>query len=201
MPKIGIFGGTFNPVHSGHLAAAKEARKKLKLKKIIFIPGGLLPHKKNQEIALSNHRYEMVKLAIKGKKYFEVSPMEIYKKAISYSIETILALKKKYQKNTELVFLLGADAMLNIKTWKQPRKVLKLCHFFVLKRAGYPISDMIKKLAKIKIYKDKDYKVLNIKSPDISSTEIRKLIKNGLDTGNFIPKEVKKYIHEHRLYQ
>lgn len=201
MKKIGILGGTFDPIHNGHLKVAKEAVRKLNLDKIIFIPGGNPPHKKNTEVASSKHRFEMVRIAVKDVKYFALSSIEINKKGKSYSIETITRLLKKYKGKAELSFLLGIDAMEEILTWKRPRIVLKLCRFIVLKRAGFSFLKMQKKLSRIKIFKNKDYGILKVKSIKLSSSEIRKSVKNGADITGMVPEKVKKYIYGHKLYR
>jgi nicotinate-nucleotide adenylyltransferase len=134
--RLGILGGTFNPVHFGHLAAAEEVRDRLKLEKIIFIPSFLPPHKIDDDIPSAVQRQEMVRLAIKGNAHFTVSDMEIRRGGRSYTIDTIRTLQQLHP-GAELYFLSGLDAFLEIRTWKDWDKLMAFCSFVVLSRDGY----------------------------------------------------------------
>lgn len=200
MKRIGLFGGTFNPVHIGHIKIADDARKKLKLNKVIFIPTGVPPHKSTKDICSILDRLKMVKLAISKNKYFEVSKTEIKSKEKSYSIETISKFKRRYGYNTKFFFLLGIDAMFEISTWKKAREVVKLCTFACLNRPCYSVKKLKRKLLKEGFGLDKDFIYLKVPSLKISSTEIRSRIKLGLPAKNMLPLEVEKYIRRKGLY-
>lgn len=200
MKRIGIFGGTFNPIHNAHIKIADESRKKLKLAKVIFVPTGIPPHKSKKDISSALDRLKMVKLAIAKNKYFEISKTEIMSHRKAYSINTISKFRKKYGKNTRLFFLLGIDAMLEISTWRKAKDVVKLCKFVCLTRPGYKVKKLKEKLFKEGFVLKKDFKYLKVSSLKISSTEIRNRIKFGLTVRNMLPIEVEKYIREKYLY-
>ena len=131
--KIGIMGGTFNPIHLGHLILSEYIRDELGLDKIIFIPTGHPPHKDSREIASGLHRKAMVELSIKNNPYFFLSSLELDKKDTSYTIDTVLELKAKYT-NDELFMIIGADSLFGLNTWKNYRKLLKEVDFIVADR-------------------------------------------------------------------
>lgn len=187
---VGIFGGTFNPIHNGHLLIAEDVREKLNLDKVLFIPAENPPHKKVNNLADSCHRLEMVKLAIKGNPYFSVSDIEIKRGGVSYSIETIKTLKEVYQKGTKFFFIMGADSILEFMEWKEWESLLGLCNFVVVPRPGYECDESL----------FKNVVFLQAKMFDISSTEIRKKIEANQSIRYLVPDVVAKYIEGHKLY-
>lgn len=215
--RIGVFGGTFNPIHNGHLAAAEEVRLRLKLDMILFVPSSLPPHKHEEALPTAEHRLEMVRLAIAGNAHFALSDIEIQRGGKSYTIDTIEALRQAWS-DAELFFITGIDAFLDIQTWYQWRKLLSLCHFVVIARPGYHFVDLVRldflnsaagELLKIdqgavpgaivsagafSIYLE------NLPLHDISSTEIRTAAKQGKDIKYFLPDTVLTYIIKKRLY-
>jgi len=140
---IGIFGGTFNPIHLGHLIIAGKVRESLNLEKIIFVPAHYPPHKKAPEIG-SLHRYRMVKLAISNNFYFVASKIELEREGKSYTIDTVNALKKMYLPEKDFYFILGLDAYLETGSWKDIEKLKKLVTFVVVKRPGYENNSKFK---------------------------------------------------------
>jgi nicotinate-nucleotide adenylyltransferase len=194
--RIGILGGTFNPIHYGHLVIASEVKDRLKLDKVIFVPTGKAPHKKIKG-ATADERYEMVSLAIKGNPSFEVSPIEIEKSKIvdrpTFTLETIREFRRIYGKKGKIYFIVGLDEMLKISTWKEPEKLLKLCKFVVVTRPGYDSGRLDKRTAS---------KVIMQQVPglDISSSDIRKRIKAGKPVRYLLPQKVEEYICKKRLY-
>jgi len=197
MKKIGIIGGTFNPIHLAHLYIAYEAKLKLGLDKVIFMPVGSPPHKNNKEIVGASLRYEMVKEAIKNYEDFEISDYEIKKEGSSYTFETLEYLKNY---DNELYFITGADCLLTIEKWNQPQKILNLSKFVVFNRGGYSKDELLKQKEEI----DKKYNTnvifLDIINLEISSSMIRKRIKEGKRVDFFIPKNVLNIILQNRLY-
>ena len=139
--RLGILGGTFNPIHLGHLAAAEEVRDRLKLEKVIFIPSFLPPHKIEEDMPSAVQRQEMVRLAIKGNPHFTVSDMEIRRGGRSYTIDTIEALRQAHI-GADLYFITGLDSFLEIGTWKEWQRLMALCSFVVLSREGYRFRDI-----------------------------------------------------------
>ncbi|MDP7349462.1 MAG: nicotinate-nucleotide adenylyltransferase, partial [Nitrospinota bacterium] len=135
--RVGILGGTFNPIHFGHIYPTSEAARKLNLDKVLFIPAYSPPHKPDGEIISAHHRKNLIKLAIEDYPYFELSPLEIDRKGISYSVDTVSALRKK---DDSFFFIIGLDAFLEIDTWKEADRLLKSCNFIVVTR-DEPVSD------------------------------------------------------------
>ena len=133
---LGLLGGSFNPVHNGHLAIAHQTREALGLDQILFIPTSHPPHKPNASLAPARDRYEMVRLAIASDPSFAISDVEIRRPGKSYSIDTIRLLQKEYGAQTQLFFLIGLDAFLDFPSWRDPLALLELCQFVVLSRPG-----------------------------------------------------------------
>ena len=215
--RLGILGGTFNPIHSGHLAAAEEVRDRLKLEKVIFMPSFLPPHKIDEDIPSAVQRQEMVRLAIKGNAHFTVSDMEIRRGGRSYTIDTIEALLQSHL-GTELYFLTGLDSFLEIKTWKDWDRLLTLCSFVVLSRDGYWFRDMAQlgfpdvpeqELSALDA-REKDQVVIGggntrvylerVPFYDISATDIRTRVREGRSIKYHLPETVEHYIIENKLY-
>ncbi|MDD5491803.1 MAG: nicotinate-nucleotide adenylyltransferase [bacterium] len=191
--KIGLFGGTFDPIHNGHLKIAGIVQQELGLDKVIFIPAGILPHKAQSQ-ATAKDRLSMVKLSLRNKKKFTAIAYETKKKSPSYSIETVRYLKRKLGRRAEFFFIIGADAFSEIRTWRRWQELLKLCHFVVINRPGYKIA-LPNKQAAAKVI------VLRITGIPLTATTIRKKIKKGNNVGKLIPKAVYAYIKKHKLYE
>lgn len=191
---IGIFGGTFNPIHNGHLLTAEDVREKLNLDRVLFIPAANPPHKKNNDLADACYRLEMVELAIRNNPCFSASDIEIKRGGVSYSIETIKTLKEIYQEGTRFFFIMGADSILEFMEWKEWESLLKLCNFVVAPRRGYEVG------AGFKPALIKNVVFLKTKMFDISSTEIREKIRNGESIRYFVPDVIAEYVKEHKLY-
>lgn len=193
--RIGILGGVFNPIHYGHLVIASEAKDKLNLDKVIFVPTGKAPHKKVKG-ATPEERYQMVSLAIKGNSSFEVSPIEIEKSNLAsrptFTLETIREFIKIYNK-AKIYFIVGLNEMLKISTWKEPKKLLELCKFVVVTRPGYESSKLDKRIAS-------KVMILQVPGLEISASDIRKRIKTGRPIRYLLPPSVEEYIRKKRLY-
>lgn len=226
--RIGIMGGTFDPIHYGHLNSAEEIAEIFKLDKVVFMPTFIPPHKKKAKIADSYHRLMMTMLATLGNPRFEVSTAEIERDEYSYTIDTIRELKNIFVKESKLnkfYFIVGIDAFKDIFTWKDAIRLLKNCDFIVSTRPGYRIDDLFNLLNSTAAKKCKnitfkmDRKNPFIKSPrlyiigskhfiypvettalDISSTDIRGRIKNGMTVKYLLPEFVEEYINKNRLY-
>ncbi len=187
--RIGILGGTFNPIHIGHLILAEEAREKLKLEKVIFVPTYFPPHKGNGDITGARERYKMVKLAIKGNRHFKVSDIEIKRQGLSYTIDTLKAFKQRYPKD-ELYFITGSDLLKYLTEWKDLDEIIKMVRLVVATRPGYPLE-------KIPSY----ITTVGIRAVDVSAFEVRQAIKEGRSFRYLVPEAVCNYIIKKRLYQ
>jgi nicotinate-nucleotide adenylyltransferase len=186
--KIGILGGTFNPVHLGHLILAEEAREKLGLDRVIFVPANLAPHKDGIGIAPAADRLKMLKLAIKGNKSFKVSDIEIKRPGRSYTIDTVRELKKAFF-HDELYFIVGSDLLKYLEEWKDLKDILKMVNFVAATRPGYPLKDLPEYI-----------KTIEIRAVDISGFEVRECVRLKKSFRYLVPEAVNNYIVKKKLY-
>lgn len=207
-------GGTFNPIHLGHLRIAEEVREYLNIDQILFIPTFMPPHKNNGSLISPEDRLEMVKLAIKDNPNFQVSDMEIKRGGRSYSIETLRALQKETP-NNEISFIAGTDSFNEITTWCEYEKLFELTNFIVVTRPGYPVKKIAEvlpdKMARQWTYapkKDayvhnngKTVKYLKTTLMDISASDIRQIIKDERSIRYLMPQDVERYIVKKGLYR
>jgi len=194
--KLGIMGGTFNPIHQGHLVAAEIIRDEFKLDEVLFVPSGKPPHKDNNEIAAPKHRWIMTVLATASNGNFSVSAIEIEREGESYTRDTLLELKKIYGKKTQFYFITGADAIAKISTWHRSENLPKLAKFIAASRPGY-------KLEWEKIdpsFRNSTY-LIEIPALAISSTEIRKRVRENKTIKYLLPQTVERYIYKNKLYR
>ena len=190
--RIGILGGTFDPIHKGHLALACAALEQLKLDRLIFVPAFRhpLPQKESGTTASAEARLEMVKLAIKEEPRFEVSDCEVKRKGISYTVDTLKAFREQYPKPNELFFITGGDWGKGLDQWKDIDTIFSLARFVVAKRSGFDTKHL-----------PKGVQLLNFVPLDISSTEIRTQLKKGTSTTSLVSEKVLEYIRGHQLYR
>ncbi|TCK98148.1 nicotinate-nucleotide adenylyltransferase [Natranaerovirga hydrolytica] len=198
--KIGIMGGTFNPVHFGHLILAENAYEKFDLDTVIFIPNGQPPHKSDEKILSKSDRLKMVNMAIDDNKHFNVSTIEVDKKSYSYSYETLEALKKE-NPNTEYYFIIGADSLYNIHKWKNPEKLLSLCQLIVASRGEIDRHSIENHKPNIESFYKTKIHILDMPIIEISSSDIRNRVKEGKTIKYFVPKDVEHYIYMNNLYK
>lgn len=198
--KIGILGGTFDPVHFGHLSIAKQALEELALDKLIIVPAKLQPFKLDQPVTIGKHRIEMLKLAFKDFEKVTISEYELDKNEVSYTINTLSAFRKEYP-DSELWFLMGTDSFLKIEIWKNARDLLSQFNLIVGARPGYKEQELDTQINHLeKTYGTKIYKLSNEKI-DISSTDIRKRINQGEAIDQWVPLTVERYITDYALYK
>ncbi len=209
--KIGILGGTFNPIHLGHLRAAEEVREKLDFEKVIFIPCGIPPHRPVDELVSFPHRYQMVNLAIADNPYFYVSKIEGIRDGKSYTVDTLKLLLQK-EKDAEFYFILGLDAFLGIDTWKSPQTLFKLAHFVVIPRKSFTKEQILPILNKffsdVKTEEDSFFlpsgKIIYycpITLLNISASQIRRLVRENKSIRYLVPKVVEEYIQRFNFYR
>ncbi|CRK85981.1 Nicotinate-nucleotide adenylyltransferase [Candidatus Providencia siddallii] len=206
-----FFGGTFDPIHYGHIHLLESLAKQIKLKKIFLLPNNIPPHKK-QPIANPNQRLEMIKLAIQAKPLFEINTQEFEKNTISYTIDTIKSLRYQFGKHQPIAFVLGQDALLSINTWNNWDKLLENCHLVVCPRFGYTRNFYTKKIQlwllkhktndfnQLKIYPNGYIFLVQTKLKNISGTKIRQKLTSGESCVKLIPKTVINYIKQQKLY-
>ena len=189
MMKIGILGGTFNPIHVGHLILAEEALSKLSLDKVVFVPTCLPPHKNVEGNIKPQDRLSMVELAIADNPSFAVSAFEIGSKKTSYSIDTLKEFRKVYGQDALLYFITGSDLLKDLFSWKNVNDIFKMSKFIVANRPGYPVTEV-----------PKEVETVVITPIEVSSDDIRKRLKAGRPIRYLVPEKVRSFIIEHKLY-
>jgi len=214
--KIGLFGGTFNPIHLGHIKAAGIVAKKFLLDKLYFIPSYIPPHKKSVQIASPQHRLKMVELAVGPFPHFSPSSIEIDAGGKSYSILTLKKIKTQYPE-ARIFFLLGVDAFLEIDTWRDYENVLEQCSFIIMSRPQFRLEDAHEVLCKKYSQRIVDLSnsstsvgiedsanliyLVSIQALDVSSTEVRARVIRNQCIKDLVPESVEHYIKEKGLYQ
>lgn len=198
--RIGILGGTFDPIHVGHLMTAEAVRDEFGLDKVIFVPAAVPPHKMDQQVTEARHRYLMTVLATNSNPHFDVSTIEMDRPGPSYTIDTIYELKRQYGENTDLFFITGADAIAEIPTWDRIEELLGLCQFIAAARPGFlPNVDNIREyfgeLGSARIHR------LETPELEISSTNIRDRVERGFSIKYIVPSAVENYIYKEGLYK
>jgi nicotinate-nucleotide adenylyltransferase len=211
--RIGLFGGTFNPIHLGHLRGAEEIWQAFQLEKVIFIPSSVPPHKVTEKVMEAKHRLEMVKLATSDNPHFSTSDVELSRPGRSFSIDTIRFFRERHE--DAFFFIQGGDAFGEIETWKDFQDLFSLCHFIVMARPGsqknISSSPFPETLIRSFRYDPGERAWIHfsghrvffreISFLDISSTKVRELIEKGETARYLIPAEVETYIQKYRLYR
>ncbi|UCG10374.1 MAG: nicotinate-nucleotide adenylyltransferase [Dehalococcoidia bacterium] len=197
--KIGVLGGTFDPVHLAHLAVAKAVKAELGLSEVIFVPAGQPWLKADNYISAAEHRVQMVRLAIAGKSYFRLSTVEIDRPGPSYTVDTMAELREQIGAEDELYFILGWDNLAELPRWREPARLIKLCYLVAVPRPGYPVPDLKKLEGKIPGIARRVI-VMDKPQLDISATEIRKRLTRGKPINDLVPEAVAEYIKRHGLY-
>ncbi|MBN2899437.1 MAG: nicotinate-nucleotide adenylyltransferase [Clostridia bacterium] len=199
--KIGIMGGTFDPIHLGHLVLAEEIRYQFGLDKIIFVPVGTPPHKGQDNISDKMLRYDMTRLACMTNPHFEVSKIEIESEAISYTINTIKKIKALvHSEHVEMFFITGADAIMSIESWKDYEELLSLCSFIGATRPGIHVEHLEEKIEHLKAHYGAKIYLTHIPGLAISSTDIRNRIREGRSIKYLLPESVEQFILDNHLY-
>ena len=219
--KIGLFGGTFNPIHNCHLTIATQIRERLSLDQILFIPAGDPPHKPQDDLAPAQHRLEMVRLAVATDPAFAVSDIEVRRPEKSYSIDTVRALRDHYGSTADLSFIVGLDAFLEFPSWRQAPDLLQLCHFVVMSRTGLTFASLADRSPLPAIPRQalesldgRTQDRLDVPVPggtrltflrlppcDTSASDIRRRTRGRMSVASLLPASVESYIMRARLYQ
>lgn len=199
MSKIGIMGGTFNPIHFAHLILAESAYEQFSLDKILFMPSKNPPHKPHDEIVSDELRSNMIQLAIEGNPHFEFSALELDRVGTTYTYETLEELTKEYP-NNEFYFILGADSLFDFEKWKNPVRILELTHIVAAGRDHFSEKKMLKQIEYLTEKYNANIHLLKTPNMDISSQMLRKKVKIGETIRYYLPDVVEEYIIKHKLY-
>ena len=195
---VGIFGGTFDPIHNGHIKLALTAYRELCLDKVIIIPAYIPPHKTENKITDEIHRVNMTRLAVEEYPFFEVSTLEIDRKGKSYTADTLTALKEQYNR---LVFILGADSYMALEGWYHPEIIFKKAEIACAYRDGIDRTVLEEIAEKYKRQYNGVSHILGMPDTDISSTDIRRMISHDEDVKGLVPDIVMTYIKDNKLYE
>lgn len=188
--RVGILGGTFNPIHIGHLAVAQMAMDKFSLDKVVFVPTHLPPHKKIANLASAAHRYQMVRIAIEDNPAFMISDYEIKKGGKSYSVETIRHFRTIYPAGTKFFFIIGSDNLAELSSWKEIEQIVGMVSFVVVNRPGFEdVQCPIR------------HQHLSMPGMDISSSYLRRGVVQGKSIKYLVPEKVFRYIEKHNLFK
>jgi nicotinate-nucleotide adenylyltransferase len=212
--RLGLFGGTFNPIHLGHLRAGVEIQERFVLDRVLYLPAAIPPHKATPELLSGAHRLKMVRRAVAGQSRLQASDAEIKRSGKSYSIQTVRHFHRAFPQGLELFFILGLDAFLEIPTWKEYRQLFGLCHFIVLDRHGFSRRRLpeflFEEISPEFVRFPREHRFLHpsgysvhwaaITRLDISSTLIRGLRSQGKAVSYLVPEAVAEYIQKKRLY-
>ena len=196
---IGVMGGTFDPIHNGHLIVAEEARARINLAEILFVPAGQPWLKTDRPISAAEHRLQMVRFAIADKPYFKLSTVDIERAGASYTVDTIADLQGQIGAEDELFLILGWDSLAELPQWHEPSQLITMCRLVVVPRPGYPRPKLKKLEAAIPGISER---VMFLDKPrvDVSASAIRERVAQGLTIYHLVPEPVNRYIKGYRLY-
>ena len=194
--RVGIIGGTFAPIHVGHLLVAEDARVSMELEEVVFIPTGQPWMKSGSTLSSAHHRMNMVRMAIASNPFFRASSMEIDRPGPTYTVDTLREMRQELDGEDDLYFILGSDSSEKFHRWKEPEEILRLCTIVTMPRPGSPDHDLMG------IDPSGSGKVVFLEGPlvDISGTEIRRRVSMGLSVRYLVPDEVEHYIRRYGLY-
>ncbi len=198
--KVGILGGTFDPIHNGHLILAQTAREQFGLDEVWIMPAKTPPHKSDHQITEAAHRIEMTRRAIAGNPKFCLSLFEMEREGYTYTCETLSLLKEDYP-DTEFFFIMGADSVFDFEKWRQPDKIAGLCVLLVANRSEEPDEELLAQIDKIRREYKGDVRLLRIPALEIASHVLRDMVAAGSSIRYYTPDAVVRYIDEHHLYR
>ena len=198
--KIGILGGTFDPVHLGHLIIAEEVRSNLGLDKILFVPAGVPWMRENEGVSAGKHRLNMVDLAVKSNPHFQSSSIEIDRQGVTYTADTLETLREDLDHEVELSFIMGMDVLEKFHLWKSPETVVELCSLVIVNRPGnqaVDVNEVVKKYPEA----GAKLRIINVPRMEISSSEIRERVRQEKSLKYLVSEEVIAYIDQNNLYK
>ena len=198
--RLGIMGGTFDPIHWGHLVTAEAARHQFKLDQVLFVPAGQPPHKEGRNVSSAEHRYLMTFLAIAHNPVFYVSRVEIDRPGNSFTFDTVNYLRQTYDPLTEVYFITGADVMRDILTWHRAQELLSMCHFVAASRPGFTLNDYMEQKDLQRFRENGSIHLIEVPAMAISSTDLRRRVRVGEPISYLVPEAVENYIYKNGLY-
>ena len=201
MKRIGILGGTFDPVHYGHIALAEDAVREANLQEVVMIPARIQPFKQDREYASGEDRFNMLALAAGKNDHVTVSKYELEQESVSYTYLTLRHMQEFFGEDTRLFFITGTDSFLKIDTWKNAPELLTKYSYIIGTRPGYRQEEYEEALERITSAYGTEVISMNKTELDISATQIRQMVADGEDISNLVPPEVNRYIKEHGLYR
>jgi nicotinate-nucleotide adenylyltransferase len=196
--RLGILGGTFDPIHHGHLVAAEEALYQASLDRVLFVPAGAPPHKPTRPISAADHRLRMIELAIAGKAHFAISRVDVDRSGPCYTVDTLALLRREWGSGPTLFFIVGADSLAEMATWYQPQRLIELCELVVVERPGSEI-DLEQVEGQLPGISGRLHRV-RMPRLQISSSDLRARRRAGRSISYLVPPAVEAYILEHGLY-
>ncbi|MDF2985168.1 MAG: nicotinate/nicotinamide nucleotide adenylyltransferase [Eubacterium sp.] len=198
--KIGICGGTFDPIHLGHLAVAELVRSEFDLDKILFVPSGMPPHKNLKNVTAPIHRLNMVKCAVSSNPYFEAISIEVDRSGYTYTVDTLKELQGLYPRGTEFYYIIGADVVMDLLSWRNAPEVFKLTNFIAVMRPGFSNEAFKERLIFLRSKYEANIRSFEIPLLEISSTFVRERIKEKKSIKYLVDKDVEEYIIKNHLY-
>ena len=198
--KVGVLGGTFNPIHIGHLTLAQNAMEYCDLEKVLFVPSGCSYLKDPKDVASTVHRVKMTELAIKDNSRFELSTVESERAGNSYTYETLEILNKE-QPDTDYYFIVGADTFMFMENWKEPERIFAACKIICAKRDGMDSDELNEKAVHLKEKFNADMLIMDIPEIDVSSSTVRRLLRSGISCRYYLDEDVRRYITDNALYK
>lgn len=198
--RIGILGGTFNPIHLGHLLIAQDAREQMRLDRVKFIPSATPPHKAVDTLASERDRMHMVELAIRGNDGFEADDVEIERGGKSYSVDTLTELRRR-DPRADFYFIIGADSLRELHLWREAERLVRLCTFVTVPRPGFEPKPVVDPRLEAAAHRRLRQHVLRGHACDIASREIRARVASGRSIRYLVPDPVREYIRRRRLYR
>jgi nicotinate-nucleotide adenylyltransferase len=198
--RVGIFGGTFDPIHVGHLVVAEDCAFQLGLDLVLFVPVGQPPHKRGRAITPADDRVRMVELAIADNPRFQLSRVDVDRPGPSYSVDTVAALLAELGPAARLFFIIGADSLADLPTWHQPERLVALCEIIAVNRPGYPRFDLARLEPAIPGARERIHRI-EVPGLDIAASDLRQRIAEGRPIRYLVPEAVRRYLEEHQLYR
>jgi len=197
----GVYGGTFDPIHYGHLICAQMALEEMDLDQVVFVPAGIPPHKDDQSVAPALDRYNMVVLATQDNPRFVVSRVELERPGPSYTVDTVEELRRVWGDQVDIYFIVGADVVAELPDWHEPERLFQLCQFVAVTRPGYDSVAVEESIRTVQERFHARITLLRTPGTAMSSHEIRARVRSGKSLRYLVPPAVEEYVHSHGLYQ